>query len=108
MHHPRRIEKLQQTLRERSLDGALLFHSRDVLYYTGTAQPAWLVVTPDDYVLGIRSGMDFAARDTGLAEPYLVAQRDPLTLLKQRFAPGARLGSELDLMPVATWRRLRS
>ena len=107
MSTPRRIEILQTTLRERGLDAALLFHSRDVLYYTGTAQPAWLLVTPDDFVLGIRSGLEFAARDTGLAEPYLVTQRDPVTLLRQRLAPGARLGSELDLMTVATYRRLR-
>ncbi len=108
MRHRARIEVLQQTLRERGLDGALLFQSRDVFYYTGTAQPSWLVVTPDDYVLGLRSGIDFARRDTGLDAPYLVEQRDPVTLLKQRFAPGARLGSELDMMNVATYRRLRS
>jgi Xaa-Pro aminopeptidase len=108
MSHSSRIQKLQSLLRERDLDGALLFHSRDLLYYTGTAQPAWLVVTPDEYVLGVRSGLDFATRDTGLAEPHLVALRDPVTLLKQRIAPGARLGSELDLMPVTTYRRLRA
>jgi Xaa-Pro aminopeptidase len=108
MHHRARIEALQRTLGERGLDGALLFQSRDILYYTGTAQPGWLVVTPDDFVLGLRSGLDFARRDTGLEAPFLVVQRDPVTLLKQRFAPGARLGSELDMMSVLTYRRLRA
>jgi len=46
-------------------------------------------------------------RDTGLDAPHLVVQRDPVTLVRQLFAPGARLGSELDLMTVATYRRLR-
>ena len=106
MRHRARITALQRTLVERGLDGALLFQSRDVLYYTGTAQPGWLVVTPDDFVLGVRSGIDFARRDTGLEAPHLVEQRDPVTLLKKRFSPGARLGSELDMMSVLAYRRL--
>ena len=108
MRYRARIGTLQKTLHERGLDGALLFHSRDVLYYTGTAQPAWLVVTPDDFVLGVRSGLDFARRDTGLEAPCLVEQRDPVTLLRQHFTAGARLGSELDMMNVALYRRLHS
>jgi hypothetical protein len=30
------------------LIGILLVYSRDVLYYTGTAQPSYLAVFPDD------------------------------------------------------------
>ena len=58
-----RIGLLQEKLKEQQLGGALLFYSRDVFYYTGTAQPSYLVVLPDDYMLFIRSGFDFALNE---------------------------------------------
>ena len=43
----KRLQKLQAVLRDHKLDGALLFHSRDIFYYTGTAQPGWLAIRGD-------------------------------------------------------------
>lgn len=101
-----RIEQLQEAIRSRGLQAAILFYSRDVLYYTGTAQPAFFVVLPDDYLLFVRRGVDFARRECGLdAErvltgPYLgeIAQR--MGLLTAR----GPIGTELDLLPVNQWR----
>ena len=63
MKHRERIGLLQEKLKEQQLGGALLFYSRHVFYYTGTAQPSCLVVLPDDYMLFIRSGFDFALNE---------------------------------------------
>lgn len=58
-----RISYLQKKLSEQNLSGALIFYSRDVFYYTGTAQPSYLAVLPNDYRLFIRSGYEFACND---------------------------------------------
>ena len=62
-----RINRLQADIRARDLAGAILFYSRDIYYYTGTSQPAYLVVLPDDYRLLVRRGYDLARRESGLA-----------------------------------------
>ena len=67
MKFERRINRLQEAIRDRDLAGAILFYSRDIYYYTGTSQPAYLVVLPDDYRLLIRRGYDIARRESGLA-----------------------------------------
>ncbi len=104
----KRIKILQKTLFEKELHGAMLFHSRDIFYYTGTAQPGWLAVTPDSFVLAVSSGEDFAAKNTGLAAPQLITQRDPAKLCRALFPDNARIGTELDLMTVPTYQRLSS
>ncbi|MCX5826513.1 MAG: hypothetical protein NTV58_00695 [Deltaproteobacteria bacterium] len=45
------ISHLQKKVAEHDLSGALIFYSRDVFYYTGSAQPSYRVVLPDDYRL---------------------------------------------------------
>jgi len=102
----KRLQKLQAVLRDHKLDGALLFHSRDIFYYTGTAQPGWLAITPDSFVLAVSSGEDFAARDTGWTAPQLITQRDPVKLCQSLFTAEARIGTELDLMTVPTYQRI--
>lgn len=99
-----RIEQLQQVLRERRLAGALLFYSRDILYYTGTAQPAYFVVLPDDHRLFVRRGYAFACSECALDSERVVAESSIAKICAQMF-PGAgageKVGSELDLLSVA-------
>jgi Xaa-Pro aminopeptidase len=45
----RRIKALQKILSDGLIDAAILILSRDLFYYTGTAQPCFLLVTQDDY-----------------------------------------------------------
>ncbi len=101
MDHDARLRALQHTLSERGLAGALLFNSRDVFYYSGTTQPGWLAVRPDEAVLFISSGIDFARRDTGWSEDRLVEERR-LEVICRRMFPGGgrteRLGIELDVI----------
>lgn len=58
-----RIEKLQKILKENNIFAALLTYSRDNFYFTGTAQPSYLVVMQDSYNLFIKSGYDFAKEE---------------------------------------------
>jgi len=78
-----RIGHLQGVLRERRLAGALLFYQGDILYYTGTAQPAYFVVLPDDYRLFVRRGYAFACMECALDSERVVAESS--------IAVGARL-----------------
>ena len=105
-----RIQQLQETIKDRRLAGAVLFHSRDVLYYTGTAQPAYLVVLPEDYLLFVSRGYDFAQRDCGLAAERMVAEGKIDQICRRMFSgPGAgeRVGTEFDLLTVPHARRLQ-
>jgi Xaa-Pro dipeptidase len=105
-----RITQLQEILRDRGWAGAVLFYSRDVFYYTGTAQPAYLVVLPGDYMLFVRRGFAFAQSDCGLA-PERMAAEARLERIARRMFPGPGegrpVGTELDLLTVANARRLQ-
>ena len=98
-----RIEIAMELTRARKLDAVILFHSRDLLYYTGTAQPAWLVILPDDYLLFIRNGFEFATRESWLPPEKIIPERN-FEAIGQRLFPaggwGRKVGTELDLMVV--------
>lgn len=100
-----RIERLQDTIQCRGLHAAVLFYSRDVLYYTGTAQPAFLVVLPDDYRLFVRRGVEFARRECGLEAERIVgeARLDEIARRMGLSAARSPIGTELDLLPVNQW-----
>ena len=61
-----RLKSLQKEIIEKKLDGVILIYSRDVFYYTGTAQPSFLVVLPDDYLLFVKSGIDFVRAEANI------------------------------------------
>ncbi len=107
--HSERINALQQRLRRRDLAAALLHLSRDIFYYTGTSQPGWLFVSPDDAHLFVRSGLVFARRQSSLP--------DDRVSLKSRLAEivatclgentdGLHIGAELDVMTVPQYQQL--
>lgn len=110
MRFDRRITHLQEVIRERGLAGAVLFYSRDILYYTGTAQPAWLVVLPGDYALFVRRGLAFAQEDCGLT-PERIISESRLEAIARRMFPGSgtarAVGTELDVLTVAQSRGMR-
>jgi len=106
-----RIKHLQGSIRQRGLAGAVLFYSRDILYYTGTAQPSYLVVLPEDYMLFVRRGFAFAEKECGLA-PGRIAAESRLETVTRRMFPGngagQRVGTELDVLTIAqsfVWQR---
>ena len=106
-----RITVLQKKLAEGGIDAALLIYSRDVLYYTGTAQPSCLLVTPGDYTLYIRSGLDFAVQDVFIGREKIREERRLEKILAgalSRLAgkPG-KIGSELDILTAEQFEALR-
>jgi Xaa-Pro aminopeptidase len=93
------------------MDAALLIYSRDVLYYTGTAQPSCLLVTPDDYTLYVRSGFEFAVQDVFIGREKLAEERRLEKILAgalSRLAgrPG-KIGTELDILTAEQYEALR-
>lgn len=111
MQYLRRIEDFQAAMADQGLAGAVLFHSRDILYYTGTAQPSLLVVLPDDCRLFVRRGYEFALSECALEPERVVAAKNLESIVPGMF-PGAgsgeRIGTELDLLTVPLFRSLCS
>jgi len=104
-----RIESLQALLRNRGPGSALLCYSRNILYYTGTAQPSWLVVSPDYYGLFVRSGLDFALREVNIPSERVTGERK---LERIRDLAGEAFGSEpigveLDILTAEQYLLLR-
>ncbi len=98
-----RIAQAQDRLQADDIAGCILFYSRDILYYTGTAQPAWLVLSQDDYHLFVRSGIDFALRESWLPPDRITPERSLSAAVRNMFSGdggGQRVGTELDLLSV--------
>lgn len=98
-----RIKILQDKIREEDLSAALLFYSRDILYYTGTAQPSYFVVFPDDYFLFVRSGLEFAINDALIPKEKIREERKLEKVYMSVFATSRmnkRIGTELDILSV--------
>ncbi len=99
-----RIDNLQESLKQSGLSGAILFHSRDIFYYTGTAQPAFLIVLPDDIALFVRRGYDLARRESFLESEHLVHGKNLSSMISKMFpgpGSGEKVGTELDLISLA-------
>jgi Xaa-Pro dipeptidase len=109
MPHRNRISYLQDKIRQRHLRGAILFYSRDVYYYSGTAQPAYLVVLPDDYRLFVRRGYETALKESGIERERIVSEGSLEAIAKQMF-PGegrnSKVGTELDVLTVLQARSM--
>jgi len=107
----KRIKVLQNKLSEGGLDAALLVYSRDVLYYTGTAQPSCLLVTPDDYTLYVRSGFEFAVQDVFIDREKLAEERRLEKVLAGALPRLAgetgKIGTELDILTAEQFEALR-
>jgi Xaa-Pro aminopeptidase len=105
-----RLKELMAGLCNLELAGALLVYSRDVFYYTGTAQPSCLAVFPDDYLLFIRSGFEFAVDEVFIGEEKLREERSLEKICKDFFSrvkgTGNKVGMELDIITAEQFRSL--
>ncbi len=99
--HLERIKKFQRELNNQGLGAALLFYSRDIYYYTGVAQPAFLAIFPDDYRLFVRSGYPYALKTAGIEASHISAERRLDFIYQEYFSYlwNKTLGLELDLLP---------
>lgn len=97
-----RINILQDRIQEQGLCGALLFYSRDVLYYTGMAQPSYLAVLPQEYLLFVKSGFEFALNDAFIPKDRIRGERRLETIYRKVFSKShtnSKIGTELDVLP---------
>ena len=102
MGQEERIEILQEKIIKEGWGGALLFYSRDVFYYTGTAQPSYLMVFPDDHMLYVKSGFEFASQDVFIDREKVNEERRLENIYNDvghKFQE-KRIATELDLLPV--------
>ncbi len=110
MPETRRVRCLQQILQNEGLAGAVLFHSRDIVYYTNTAQPSYLVIRPDDYMLFVSRGYDIALGEAWLDAGQIAAGRNLEKIIQAMFpgpgVPGEKIGTELDLLTIPRARAL--
>ena len=100
--YEKRINILQEKIQEQGLSAALLFYSRDILYYTGTAQPSYLVVLPKDYFLFVRSGLEFAVNDAFIPKENIREERKLENVYRSVFSNSRinmKVGTELDILP---------
>jgi Xaa-Pro aminopeptidase len=105
-----RIRFLQQALREKGIAAALLSYSRDVFYYTGTAQPSYFVVLPDEYFLFIKSGFEFAINEVFIPKERVREERNLENIYKKIFSKlsaNKKIGTELDILPAVQLFRLK-
>ena len=102
MERVKRLETLQRQIVDQGLGGALIGYSRNILYFSGTAQPSYLVVLPDEYTLYVRSGLDFALNDIFIPKERVKEERrlDKISeaFLKGMQPSGGQIGVELDIL----------
>lgn len=99
-----RLKELMARIHGLELSGILLMYSRDILYYTGTAQPSYLAISSDDYFLFVRSGFDLAINDVFISKEKVKEERSLEKIYKEFFSnlkeTDNRIGTELDIITV--------
>ncbi len=104
-----RIKDFQKKMSEAKMDAAILILSRDVFYYTGTAQPCIFLVTPDDYRLVVRRAVDFVCKETFLKKGKITTGgsfKQAHELLVNLGVKNGRLGLEIDIIPAALYLKI--
>ena len=104
-----RIRKLQGQLAATGLDGALILQSADLFYFSGTIQRSHLYVpAAGKPLLMTRKSLARAQQESRLERivPFQSARRllDTITAHSTFSSQPRRLGIELDVMPVNTFR----
>ncbi len=96
----KRIANLQKILTDNNLGGTLLTYSRDILYFTGTAQPSYLVITPDEYQLFVKSGLKFAEQEVLIKSSNIVEERKLDKVYQQCYSKffNNKIGIQLDIL----------
>ncbi len=104
-----RVAGLQAGLSALGLDAALLHQNADLFYFAGTVQRSYLYVpAAGEATLFVRKVAERARLESALgAIVDLPSPKDLPRLVAERYgALPARLGLELDVLPVAQFRRL--
>lgn len=106
----RRCKKLQQYIAEDGLDAVMIVQNADLFYFTGTIQSGNLYVPADATPLYmVRKDLERARSESPLSEivPFSSMKDIPARLAEYGYKQPARIGMELDVVPVALFERYR-
>ena len=104
----RRIAAFQAGLRRDGLDAALIVQSADLVYLSGTAQNAHLVVPAEgEPLLLVRRDLERAREESALRriEPFTSLRALSAALASAGLPERLRLGFELDVLPAGAYLR---
>lgn len=104
-----RLKNFQKRLFELKVDAAILILSRDIYYYTGTAQPCILLVTQDDHFLIVRRALDFVLNETWIDSDKIINNgsfKEAFLLLKGLGIDKGKLGLEMDVIPAELFLKM--
>lgn len=103
-----RIGKLQEKMREKGIDLALILQNADLFYFTGTLQRGYLCIPQDgEPVFFVQKYYDRAAQESPLQCIKVKGMKALPNLLRDHGITGTRLGLEFDVIPVSLFNRIR-
>jgi Xaa-Pro aminopeptidase len=103
-----RATKLQEKMREKGIDLALILQNADLFYFTGTLQRGYLCIPQDgEPVFFVQKYYDRAIRESPLPCIKVKGIKALPNLLRDYGITGKRLGLEFDVIPVSLFSRIR-
>ncbi|TKB26539.1 aminopeptidase P family protein [Desulfopila sp. IMCC35006] len=106
-----RLAKLQKSLAEKGIDGALIVQKTDLFYFAATSQQGWLYVpVAGKPMLMVFKEYERACRESPLENIVsLVSLKEiPAILARYGYQPPAVLGLELDVLPTNLYFQYRA
>ena len=102
-----RIKNLQQALQQKEINLAILVQRADLFYFSGTGQDAHLLVPADgEPILVVKRSLSRATQESALEKIVPFKGWGDLKNLIAGLAPqSAKIGLELDVIPVNTFNR---
>jgi Xaa-Pro dipeptidase len=105
-----RVKKLQHYMAEEGLDAVICLQNADLFYFTGTIQSGNLYIPVEGEPLYmVRKDFLRARMESGLKEvvPFASMKDIPRILAERGYRMPARIGLELDVLPVNFFERYR-
>jgi len=99
-----RINKLQKTLKEADIDGAVITQFIDLFYFTGTSQSGHLIVPAEGKpLLMVRKSFARAQKESSIENIVQMKSIKELPGAAYSDGPKKKLGFELDVLPFNTY-----
>ncbi len=104
----KRIAGLQSLMAQEGLDFALILQNVDRFYFSGTMQKGMVLIPlQGEPTIFVEKGTDRARQETPLPVTPVKGEKEIGRILKDRGITGGRAGLELDVLPVASFERLK-
>ncbi len=106
----RRIEKLQNHLREQEIEAAVIAQNVDILYFTGSCQSGHLIIPAEgEPCYLVNKSFPRAQQESPLQNIQLQKKLRELPAVLNEISPGAKkIGMELDVLPASLYFRYQN